>query len=490
MKTNTKPRREVPLTHEGARAFAHMTPMQALRRAVLSCMLFEAEFYEDGVAVADRIRELALALPPADVAALAIQARNQFKLRHAPLWLLVALAKSGSGTPVLGNSIPHVIKRADEIAEFVSLYWKANPPTKPKIGQTQKQRDLSAQMKLGLAEAFKNFNAYQLAKYDRAGAVRLRDVAFMCHVAMRDIGHGRTLAKLLNTSTFPDATKSSGFNVAALMDPTDTPGLESPDTWEVALSAGGSKKDEFERLIREGKLGYLALLRNLRNMIDADCDETLVREAITGRKGGAEWVLPFRFIAAARAAPHFERELDAALIASIDVMAKLPGKTAVMVDVSRSMNDKLSAKSDLTRVDAACALAAMFPSDDLRMFSFSDDVVEVPPRRGMAGVDALQRSQPHSGTALFDAVSKVNGVVNYDRLVVITDEQAEQGSRLFTMGRVQGTLKTLPDPKARGYMINVASAKNGVGYGKWTHIDGFSEAVFSFIREIENTNLV
>ena len=58
----------------------------------------------------------------------------------------------------------------------------------------------------------------------------------------------------------------------------------------------------------------------------------------------------------------------------------------------------------------------------------------------------------------------------YDRLVVITDEQAHDA---------------VPGPRGRGYMINVASNRNGVGYDKWTHIDGFSEAVVDYIVELE-----
>lgn len=434
-------------THEGAPA-ARMTTMQALRRSVLSCMLWESEFYEDGVSVADRIRDLALQVPPADLAALAIQARTQFKLRHVPLWLLVALAKSGSGTPILGNAIPLVMKRVDDMAEFVSLYFKANP-----------DKDITAQMKRGLAAAFGNFKEYHFAKYDRDAAVKLRDVLFLAHPKPENAEREELYKRIADRT------------------------LATPDTWEVALSGGADKKETFERLIREGQLGYLALLRNLRNMVDAGCDPALVKEAILARKGGAEMVLPFRFVAAARAAPKFEREIDASLLASIEAMPKLSGTTAVLVDVSSSMNARLSAKSDMTRVDAAAALGAMFPGN-VELFSFSDQLAHVPPRRGMAGVDAIQRSQPHNGTALFDAVEMVNQLTPYDRIVVITDEQANGPNVQFGY-RIQGRVNRLPDPKGRGYMINVASAKNGVGYGKWTHIDGFSEAVFSFIRETE-----
>ena len=60
----------------------------------------------------------------------------------------------------------------------------------------------------------------------------------------------------------------------------------------------------------------------------------------------------------------------------------------------------------------------------------------------------------------------------HDRLIVITDEQSHDA---------------VPQPVAKAaYMINVASNRNGVGYGRWTHIDGFSESVLRFIHEVES----
>ena len=116
-------------------------------------------------------------------------------------------------------------------------------------------------------------------------------------------------------------------------------------------------------------------------------------------------------------------------------------------------------------------------------------VVEVPPRRGMAGAEAIVWSQSHQGTALFDAIAWVNDHVKHDRLVVITDEQSHPVGSIrqtsWGVPYIQGNRGKCPDPIARGYMINVASAQNGIGYGPWVHIDGFSESVLRFIRETE-----
>lgn len=436
MKTNRKSRGGPALkTHEGAPA-RHIDPLAQLRRSVCSCLLWEHEFYEDGVEIADRIANLVTLCKPADVAALAIEARESFHLRHVPLLLVRELARHPQRRPdrLISTTLARVIQRADELTEFLSIYW------------SKRKEPLSKQVKRGLAWAFHRFDEYHLAKYNRDNVVKLRDVLFMTHPKPRDEAQSALWKKL-----------AAGE-------------LATPDTWEVELSAGKDKRETFERLIREGKLGYLALLRNLRAMIRFNCDEALVRDAIRARKGAGR-VLPFRFIMAARHAPQFEPVLDEAMQASMRELQKLPGRTFILVDNSGSMYMGLSGQSDLKRNDAAAGVAilAQGVAEDVRIFAFSDVMTEVPPRSGMALADALTRATAHGSTMLGDAVTKLNAMA-YDRLIVVTDEQAHD---------------SVPNPKGRGYMINVASNKNGVGYGDWVHIDGWSDAVVRYISEYE-----
>lgn len=448
-RTNAKPAYRVE-THEGGTASPHMTPEQALRRSVMSCLLWEREFYEDGQSIADRIMDLGGKVAPDVLAGIAVEARHEQNLRHVPLLLLTALCRTGAGTRLVSDTIERVVSRADEPGELLALYWKVNGKDKP----------ISKQLKVGLAATLRKFSPYALAKYNRDAEVKLRDVLFLVHAKPKDEAQADLWKKLAANN------------------------LEAPDTWEVALSAGADKRKTFERLIREEKLGYLALLRNLRNMEQAGVDPDIMRAAIVARKG-AERVLPFRYVAAARACPQMEPALDEALSEAIAGLPPLPGRTAVLVDVSGSMNEKLSAKSDMTRMDAAAALASLI-NGNVRMFSFSNQLLEVPPRRGMAGVDAIRRSQPHGGTRLFDAVAGLNSQVPYDRLIVITDEQATGATGFGFYNRIQGNLNALPDPKGLGYMVNVASAKNGVGYGKWLHLDGWSENIIRYIGAHES----
>jgi 60 kDa SS-A/Ro ribonucleoprotein len=129
----------VILTHEGAPAW-QVDAERQLRRSVLACLLWEDTFYELGRESAERIADLADRLAPEVVASLAVEAREQQQLRHAPLWLVRALARKGGR--IVGDTLARVIQRADELTEFVALYWK------------DERRPLSAQVKRGLAGAF------------------------------------------------------------------------------------------------------------------------------------------------------------------------------------------------------------------------------------------------------------------------------------------------------------------------------------------------
>jgi hypothetical protein len=400
-------------------------------------MLWEGTFYEEGVAVAERIATLVPQCQFFEVAQLAIKARNLQKLRHVPL--LMAREMARHSMPTTADTLAEIIQRPDELSEFLSLYWMDDP-----------DQPLSAQVKKGLAKAFRKFDEYQLAKYDRPAAISLRDVMFLTHPKPKDDKQAEVWKKLVNGT------------------------LSTPDTWEVALSTGEDVCETFTRLLTDNKLGYMALLRNLRNMADNGVDRDLIASRIMAGAMKSK-ALPFRFIAAANAAPMFERILDEAMGASLLNQEHLTGHTVVMVDVSASMGVPLSGKSKLTRMDAACGLAILLDGvcERVSTYTFSRDLEAVPPRRGMALRDAIMTSQPHASTHLRKAFAElVSGPEqSADRYIIITDEQSQDG----------GPERSV----SRGYILNVGSYENGVAYGPWVHINGFSEASVAFIQELE-----
>lgn len=457
MRLNVAPSGSAVLTHEGTPA-ARITPIKELRRSVFAALLWENTFYEKGSAHAKRVADLVPLCKPQDVAALAIDARDRMYLRHVPLFLVRQLARVNGNGSLVADTLEHVIQRPDEMGEYLAMYWDGQ------ITQTPRPAPLSAGSKRGLARAFRKFSSYSLAKYDRDAGVKLRDVLRLTHAKARDAEQAALWKRVIARD------------------------LESPDTWEVSLSAGANKRETFERLLREQKLGGLAFLRNLRNMIEAGVDPALIRERFTGP---FDKVLPFRFIAAAKHAVRFEAEIERAMLACLDGLPRLTGRTALIIDTSPSMwMAQVSAKSEMDRFDAAAALAILARGicEDVRVWAFNEKAYEVPSRHGFALRDALAatKGQASCGGLAVEAANREG----YDRIIVITDGQwhyMSAGQRFYT----EADAKTVSPPPltAKAYMVNIGTYATGVGYGKWVSVDGWSEAILDFVREAEQTEL-
>lgn len=431
MRTNIKINSNEKTTNSVGTKVRTISAEAQLVRSVLANMLWENSFYEDGKSHAERIKHLVSQVSPTFVGELAKRARNEFKLRHVPLKLVRELARNGK---LAANQLTDAIERPDEISEFLSIYWAE--------GRTP----IANQVKKGLANAFGKFNEFQLSKWDKnSSAISLRDVMFMVHANPK--GREDLFKRIANEE------------------------LATADTWETRLSAGADKGETFADLMSNGKLGAMAFLRNLRNMVEAGIPEQMIRAY--AETVNVEKVLPFRYVAAARIMPQFEDMLEKMMLRSLSSQEKLPGKTVLLVDVSGSMfGPKVSEKSDLDRFDAAAALAMLCREvcEEVEIYSYSSDAVRVAPRHGFALRDAIHNSQPHGGTHLGTALSTVNRQAKYDRVIVFTDEQSYD--------RVDA-------PRGLGYVLNVASYENGINNGAWTTITGFSEAVIDYIRAIE-----
>lgn len=454
MRTNRKTTTPAPRTAPGAIA-SRITPELQLRRSVLANMLWEGLFYEDGVAVTDRIKELVPQVPAEKVAALAVEARNKQKLRDVPLFLTREMFRHKEYTQAAAGALTEVIQRPDQMCEFVSLYWK------------DKKQPLANQAKKALARAFQKFNGYQLGKYNQDRDIKLRDVLFLCHPKPKDKDQEALWKKLV------DGT------------------LETPDTWEVELSAGKgeNKKESWTRMLQENKLGVLALLRNLRNMTQAGVDDNLIRKAL--KECNPERALPFRFITAARYAPKFEPELEALMFKCLAGREKLKGKTVLVIDVSGSMGGVVSSKSEISRMDAAIALAML-------VRELSEEVVIY----ATAGNDCSRRHstkmvRARRGFALRDEITKMvselggGGIflkqcMDYiypleksaQRVIVCSDSQDcsvedyDRPSKALAFGD-------------NNYLMDISCEKNGIGYNKFMVINGFSEALVDYVVEFE-----
>lgn len=424
-----------------------------LRRAVLANLLWENLAYETGDAVAAEIKRLVPLVDPAAVAALAFEARVQQKLRHAPLFLAREMARHAEHARLVSDLLPQIIRRPDELTEFVALYWQDG------------KRPLSKQVKRGLADAFARFDAYQFAKYNRDTQVKLRDVMFMVHPQPASAAR-EALYRQIADNTLP-----------------------TPDTWEVALSAGEDKRATWERLIAEGKLGALAFVRNLRNMEDAQVDPAVIREGFATIKPG--WLLPLNYLAAAKAAPRWERELEELMLRGLAQAPKLPGYSILIADVSGSMDTRLSEKSAFTRLDAGAAMAMLAAAMCERVSIYAtagNDGTRVhqtallPPRRGFALAEQITAERRRLGGG---------GIFTRQCLEYVKTQERERADRIIVISDSQDCdwpARRVPAPfGAANYIIDVSAHTRGVGYeGVWTaEVSGWSEHFLSYIAALE-----
>lgn len=423
-----------------------------LRRSVMANLLWEDQHYEDGVSVAENINRLVPLVAPEHVAAIAVEARTQQKLRHVPLFLAREMARHQTHRPWVGRLLPQIILRPDELCEFLSLYWKEG------------KCPLAKQVKIGLAQAFSRFNAYQLQKWNQDRQVRLRDVLFLVHA--KPSQEKMELYKQLAEQTLPVA-----------------------DTWEVSLSAGKDKKETWERLITEKKLGVLAFLRNLRGMEAASVSRDVIAQGF--ETINVQWLLPINCIAAAKAAPRWEREIEQLMFHGLAQWPKLPGLTVLVIDVSGSMENPISDKSTLLRLEVGAALAMLAMevcehpvlyvtagSDNDRMHKTE----MLPPRRGFALADMVRRAAQHLGEG---------GIFTRQCLEYIREREQEQPARILVFSDSQDC--DLPDrliPRpfgSRNYIVDVSAHTRGINYkGLWTaELSGWSDRFLTFIAALE-----
>lgn len=454
MKINVKDKSVKPVERNSVGVKVNPIGKEAqLVRSVLANMLWEGEFYENGASNAARIKTLVAEVSPAFVGSLAELARTKFKLRHVPLKLTRELARIGK---LKADMLTNVIQRPDEIAEFLAIYWKE--------GKTP----IANQVKKGLAGAFDKFNEFQLSKWDKNSAsISLRDAMFLVHAHPR--GRDDLFKRIANQE------------------------MGIADTWETQLSAGANKKETFTRLMDEGRLGALAFLRNLRNMTKAGISEAVIREY--AGKVNVDKVLPFRYIAAARIVPQFENMLEEMMFRSLAGHEKLKGRTLLVVDISGSMNGRISDKSDLTRIDAAKALTMLAREicEEAVIFATAGDdyrckhaTMRILAHRGFALANYITstevRSKLGSGGVFMQQCMQYISEQNlgeFDRVIVFTDEQdCDYGRNPAYAARIG----------KNNYILNVGSYKNGINSDKWFTITGFSEAVLDYIQLAEEYN--
>lgn len=486
-----KKEKTVVTNHEGAKAYV-MTPAEELYSAVVTTGLSDIT-YEKGNDRLERIQSLIQKNDPEFVAKLAVYARKEMHLRSIPLVLATELAKEASGTDLVSRTVNGVVQRADEITELLAYYQMANKRT-----ETKKLNRLSKQIQKGLVKSFNKFDEYQFAKYNRKAEVTLKDALFLVHPKAKDENQQTIFNKIVYDM------------------------LDTPYTWEVELSVLGQTKytdekarkqafkSKWEELIFSNKLGYMATLRNLRNILEAGvspeamskvCNYLSDERAVRNSKQ-----LPFRFLAAYRElkktdSPYLSSvwsALEEAVLASAQNIKGFGFNTSVVIaaDVSGSMQKAVSPKSKILLYDIGLLMSMILQSKCQNVVTgiFGDRWLRVPmPKQGILNnVDAFYKREGEvgystNGYLVIEDLIKRNETV--DKVMLFTDTQ---------MWNSNGTQNSFEDswkrykaiaPEAKLYIFDLA------GYGRQPIdvkrndvylIAGWSDKIFDVLNALED----
>lgn len=335
-------------------------------------------------------------------------------------------------------AMEQVLQRADEPAEAIGYHLQTYG------------RKLPKSLKRGVADAAQRlFGEFNTLKYDTAShGIRFGDVLELCHVKP-GVPHQTTLFKHLidrrhNREGIPDGLRMI-FNNAemrrvAAANPQVLLASESLRaagmTWEDVLSLAGQrlpKKDLWEAMI-QGGMGYMALLRNLRNFDEAGVSDAVAQQVIAKLTDPGQVArsrqLPMRFLSAFNAVSNLRwaYPLEQALNLSLQNIPEFKGSTLILIDTSGSMDSVFSKDGTLRCWDAAAmfGLALAQRCENATVVSFSDRNAVVPMIKGaslLAQLDAFKRTYFfNGGTATHAAITQ--HYRNHDRVVVLTDEMA------------------------------------------------------------------
>lgn len=336
------------------------------------------------------------------VAKLAVWARTQGNLRSVSHALMAIVAHECSGEKFVRPAVRAIAgMRGDDGIELLAAH-------KALFGDEARWPHA---LQRGVRDALSQTDAYSIAKYQcKSRRLKMRDVLRMTHPV------------------------PTGLETSAAMRACVEGTLKMPKGWETELSARGNTAEVWNELLAEGRLGYMAILRNLRNIIACGADVEAALEVIENPVAvRRSRQLPFRFYSAWReldlagmVTTRVSQALENALEVSCENVGRMSGRTAIFIDTSGSMACGVSARSTTSCRDIAATLAAIVSrvSDDAWVCSFDSDAMQlsfsgksiladiqtVPASGGFTNMVAAFRCLMESG---FDA----------DRLIMLSDNE-------------------------------------------------------------------
>ncbi len=478
--------------HVGAKAYV-MPPELELYTAVVATALCN-NFYEDKDGRISRISELVKKVPHEFTAKLAVYTRNEMHLRSVPLLLITELAKIHNGDNLVARTVERCVQRVDEIMELLMCYQFRNAEK----NSVKKLNHLSRQIQNGLQKVFNRFDEYQFAKYDRDNLeVKLRDALFLVHPKAKDEKQQEIFNKIVEKK------------------------LQVPYTWETELSALGQQKFDnnqqkaeafcrkWEELIQSGKVGYMALLRNLRNILQAEVSTEKVN-IVASVLSDPEQVskskqLPLRYLSAYKELRDVDSVDTSYVLSALETAVKHSAAnikgfnqdTSVLLacDVSGSMSWTISPKSSVKYYDIGLLFAMMFKTRCRRVITgiFGDtwETVNLPVDNILHSTENLRKLSGNvgystNGYKVIDYLITKNIIL--DKVMFFTDCQLWDSSFVDNSLEKSWLQYQKKAPNAKLYIFDLA------GYGQSPLklvnsnvflISGWSDKIFDVLSAVD-----
>lgn len=407
---------------------------------------------------------------------LAAYARDKsgLALRTSPIGLYAeaSVNKASMNTGLARRYASKVILRADEPGEVLA-YLKLHHNDVVPHGVVR-----------GIADTLPNFNEYQLAKYKDG----LRNVIRLTRPKPKT-DEQRTLWGRAVSNT-----------------------LEVPYTWEVELSKAqgdDEKRAVWNQLLKSGKLGIFALVRNIRNIAKAGADIEEALSQVTEKRVIGSGILPFQWYKAYKAISESVGEsiaepMQQAIAWSLRDVPRMGGTTLIACDNSGSMST-VTATRGMTNAEIGNLMGAMalYVSEQGIASTFGQyfAIANTNPKHGLFYnkqlIDQCGKTTGHSTDAWRIFEYLIHSGVQVDRVIIFSDLQCYDSSHRWSGGGHSlstelESYRQSVNPNVRVYSVNLASQDNSTQFApeqNVTELAGWSESIFQYITAMEAGDL-
>jgi hypothetical protein len=447
--------------------------------------------------------------------------RREMFMRTAPIMVAAEAARArqmlvrASKAPAVEDSysvrrlVSSAIGRPDEFGEFVG-YWRM------RFG-----RSIPGGVQRGLADAFvDSITEFSALKYDgNSKSYRMGHLIDVIHPEPKAPWQSDLFKYLIDRAQHPSDVRvdmarlplvaarreAESMSLAARREIAASPGFaafikSAGMTWENV--SGWLQREltaqDWEALIPT--MGYMALMRNLRNFDDAGVSDSVANE-VSARLSDPDQVaksmqFPYRFYTAYRAAQgtfRWAQALSKALDLSTQNVPVLSGKTLVIVDTSGSMGTQISERSNVQYVDIAalfgCVTASRSENVDVVAFADTAYLVKMPTKANvLRNVDHIRREVGKVGYGTNIGAAQPF-LTDHNRVVIFSDMQDIAGLATHREGFHFGYRHGLSiPPETTVFSFNLAGYKAGIVDTSVPNrfvLAGFSDAAFRMMAMVE-----